>query len=179
MESTDTKTISFWGVFWIDASSHERIKQTFAQIAKFGEVKPNQNAAMHWLSNLGEGWLLIIDNADDTSIDLEQYFPKGNRGCVLVTTRNPAHKIHGNVGPGYFAFQEMEGDDANALLLRAAHQPEPWDADSSSWAARRTRLNSATRVSLRSGLNLNRFERNATNTTFPERSSANSDSILA
>ena len=94
---------------------------------------------MHWLSNLGEGWLLIIDNADDTSIDLEQYFPKGNRGCVLITTRNPAHKIHGNVGPGYFAFQEMEGDDANALLLRAAHQPEPWDADSSSWAAKITR----------------------------------------
>jgi tetratricopeptide (TPR) repeat protein len=126
-------------VFWIDASSHERIKQTFAQIAKIGEVEPNQNAAMHWLSNLEERWLLIIDNADDPSVGLEQYFPKGDRGYILVTTRNPAHKVYGNVGLGFFEFHGMEDDDARALLLRGAGHPEPWDADSSSWAAKITR----------------------------------------
>ncbi|KAM5459934.1 hypothetical protein McanCB49686_000970 [Microsporum canis] len=130
---------SFWGVFWIDASSHERIRQTYAEIGKFGKVEPNHSAAMHWLSNLEERWLLIIDNADDPHIDLHEYFPKGDRGCIIVTTRNPAHKVYGNIQPGFFEFQGMEDDDARALLLRAARLSEPWDADSSSWAVQITK----------------------------------------
>ena len=130
---------SFWGIFWIDASSHARTKQTYAEIAKFGKVEPNHIAAMHWLSNREERWLLLIDNADDPRIDLQEYFPKGDRGHIIITTRNPAHKVHGNVGPGYFEFQGMEDDDASALLLRAARLQEPWDADSSSWATKITR----------------------------------------
>ncbi|KAM5442096.1 hypothetical protein MferCBS31731_002925 [Microsporum ferrugineum] len=130
---------SFWGVFWIDASSHERIKQTYAEIGKFGKVEPNHSAAMHWLSNLEERWLLVIDNADDPHIDLHEYFPKGDRGCIIITTRNPAHKVYGNLTPGFFEFQGMEDDDARALLLRAARLSEPWDDDSSSWAVKITR----------------------------------------
>ncbi|EFE31879.1 uncharacterized protein ARB_01132 [Trichophyton benhamiae CBS 112371] len=129
----------FWGVFWIDASSHERIRQTYAEISKLGEVEPNHNAAMHWLSNREERWLLIMDNADDPHIELYEYFPKGDRGCIIITTRNPAHKVYGNMDPGFFEFQGMEDDDAQALLLRAARLSEPWDADSSSWAIKITR----------------------------------------
>jgi tetratricopeptide (TPR) repeat protein len=94
---------------------------------------------MHWLSNLEERWLLLIDNADDPRIELHEYFPKGDRGTIIITTRNPAHKVYGNVGPGFFEFQGMEDDDASALLLRAARLAEPWDADSSSWATKITR----------------------------------------
>ncbi|KAJ5569877.1 tetratricopeptide repeat domain-containing protein [Penicillium hispanicum] len=130
---------SFWGVFWIDASSHERTKQTYVEIAKFGKVEPNHHAAMHWLSNREERWLLLMDNADDPGIDLQDYFPKGDRGHIIITTRNPAHKIYGNVGPRYFEFEGMEGNDASALLLRAARLAEPWDPVSSSWATKITK----------------------------------------
>jgi tetratricopeptide (TPR) repeat protein len=130
---------SFWGIFWIDASTHERAKQTYAEIGKHGHVDPNQTAAMHWLSNRDERWLLIIDNADDPHIELQEYFPKGDRGYILITTRNPAHKVYGNVGPGYFEFQGMDHDDASALLLRTARLAEPWDVDSSTWATKITR----------------------------------------
>ncbi|KAF3895608.1 Tetratricopeptide repeat domain-containing [Trichophyton interdigitale] len=128
-----------WGVFWIDASSQERIKQTYAEIGKLGEVEPNHKAAMHWLSNREERWLLIIDNADDPRIDLHEFFPKGDRGYIIITTRNPAHKLYGNVNPGFFEFQGMEDDDACTLLLRAARLSEPWDADCATWAAKITR----------------------------------------
>ena len=111
---------SFWGVFWIDASNTERIKQTLADIARIAKVEPNANAAMYWLSNIKQRWLLLIDNADDRSIHLENYFPKGNRGHILVTTRNPAHKVHGNVGSGFYDFEKLDANDANQLLLRAA-----------------------------------------------------------
>ncbi|KAF2477702.1 uncharacterized protein BDR25DRAFT_275038 [Lindgomyces ingoldianus] len=126
---------SFWGVFWVDASTTERMKQTYAQISKVAEVEPNPNAAMHWLSNLEEQWLLIIDNADDPNIHLETYFPKGNRGHILVTTRNPAHKVHGNVGPGFFEFQGLNFQEANDLLLKAARVPTPWDSTSENSAS--------------------------------------------
>lgn len=111
----------------MDASTTQRIKQTYAVIAKIGEVDPNENAAMHWLSNLEHRWLLIIDNADDPRIPLEKYLPKGNRGHILITTRNPAHKVHGNVGPGFLEFRGLDNREANDLLLKAANQPIPWD----------------------------------------------------
>ncbi|KAL4929238.1 uncharacterized protein BDV17DRAFT_77899 [Aspergillus undulatus] len=127
---------SYWGVFTIDASTHERAKQTYAEIAKFGKLEPNQNAAMHWLSNRSEKWLLFIDNADDPRMELHEYFPKGDRGHIIITTRNPAHKVYGNVDPGFFEFQGMEENESSTLLLRAARLAEPWDATSSSWASK-------------------------------------------
>lgn len=90
---------------------------------------------MHWLSNLEHHWLLIIDNADDPRIPLEKYLPKGNRGNILVTTRNPAHKVHGNVGPGFLEFHGLNFREANDLLLKAANQPTPWDSMSETSAS--------------------------------------------
>lgn len=103
------------------------------------KVEPNYNAVMNWLSNREERWLLIIDNADNPRIELHEYFPKGDRGHIIITTRNPSHKIYGNVGPGSFEFHGMNDDDASALLLRTAQLAQPWDADSSSWATKITR----------------------------------------
>jgi tetratricopeptide (TPR) repeat protein len=78
---------------------------------------------MHFLSNLEQRWLLIIDNADTLGNKLEKYFPKGSRGHVLVTTRNPAHRIHGES----FEFQGLSAQEANNLLFKAAKIKAPWD----------------------------------------------------
>ena len=121
---------SFWGVFWIDASTVERIKHSLSGIAKIASprVEPErERCASYWLSNIKQRWLLLIDNADDRSIPIEEYFPKGKRGHIMVTTRNPAHKMHGNVGPGFFDFERLEVNDANQLLLKAANKTKPHD----------------------------------------------------
>ncbi|KAJ6202096.1 tetratricopeptide repeat domain-containing protein, partial [Bipolaris maydis] len=118
----------FWGVFWVDGSSRSRLKQTFSQnVSKIGKVDLNENAALHWLSNLSLPWLLIIDNADDPDLKLADYFPRGNRGHVLVTTRDPGKKMYGTAGDRFFEFQGLSTSDASSLLLKAAGQSEPWD----------------------------------------------------
>ncbi|KAF1944968.1 tetratricopeptide repeat domain-containing protein [Clathrospora elynae] len=120
---------SFWGVFWVDGSSHSRLKQTLSlNVSTVGGVEPNEKAALHWLSNLNHPWLLIIDNADDPDLRLDEYFPRGNRGHVLVTTRNPTNKSYGTVGDNFFEFHGLNNDDASCLLLKASGQVQPWDS---------------------------------------------------
>lgn len=119
---------SFWGVFWIDASSNEHAKQSFSTIARIGRVEPNERAAKNWLSSLGEAqpWLLIIDNADERSFPVEEYYPDGGYGSILITTRNPMLKVHGTIGLRYYHFGELEETESIELLLRAADEPLPW-----------------------------------------------------
>src|SRR4051794_6411383 len=94
----------FWGIFWIDASSDESAKHTFSSIAQIGGVDRNIRAAKTWLSSLELPWLLLIDNADDPKIPVEDYFPEGERGFVLVTTRVPHNKRHGTIGRRFYRF---------------------------------------------------------------------------
>ena len=119
---------SFWGVFWIDASSSEHAKQSFSTIARIGKVEQNERAAKSWLSSLGKDqpWLLIIDNADEASFPVEECFPDGNAGTILITTRNPMLKVHGTIGPRYYHFGELGETESIELLLRAADKPLPW-----------------------------------------------------
>ena len=117
---------SFWGVFWIDATSTETAKQSFAKIGKLGGMEATQNAGKHWLSNVTEPWLLIINNADDLGLDLSSLFPEGERGHILVTTRNPSFRIHATVGA--LEFTGLRKEDALLLLLRASGFRRPWDS---------------------------------------------------
>ena len=123
-----TESISFWGVFWIDASSKEHAEQSFSFLSRAGKVEPNERAAKSWLSSLSieRPWLLIIDNADDANFPVDQCFPGGESGTILITTRNPMLKVHGTVGPRYFPFAELKETESVELLLRAADQSLPW-----------------------------------------------------
>ena len=74
-----------------------------------------------YLTNSLEPWLLILDNADDPSLDISQYFPVGNRGSIIVTSRNPECRCHATVGSR--ELREMESDEAINLLLRSGDLP--------------------------------------------------------
>ena len=96
-----------------------------------GRVEPNERAAKHWLSSISEDkpWLLIIDNADDPDVPVESLFPDGNNSVLLITTRNPTLKVHGNTTPRYFHFVEHDKSSSVELLLKAADEPLPWSQD--------------------------------------------------
>ncbi|KXG49652.1 Tetratricopeptide-like helical [Penicillium griseofulvum] len=130
----------FWGVFWIDGSSYENAKHSFAGIAKVGGIEPNEKAAKNWLSSLQQPWLLLIDNADDPEVDVIRYFPGGERGVVLITTRNPANKGYGTDGSRFFHFDKLETEEASDLLLSAAAFPRPWGAQTRSYANRAAQI---------------------------------------
>ena len=122
MRATDIVS-SFWGVFCIDGRSHDRLQQSLVNIAVQARAAPNYSAALHWLSNQDKRWLLIIDNADDPAIDLYDYFPKGGRGYILITTRNPSLQALGNVSPGHLEFKGLLPSDARTLLFKTSGHP--------------------------------------------------------
>lgn len=117
---------SFWGVFWVDASSDENAQHSFRTIANVGGVDPNIKSATSWLSSLTYPWLLVLDNADNPDIPIDRYLPGGERGHILVTTRNPSLKKYGTIGGGSCQFERLEDEDAERLLLKAAEEPTPW-----------------------------------------------------
>jgi hypothetical protein len=51
----------------------------------------NEKAAKNWLMTRALPWLLIIDNIDDTEINVDDLLPQGIKGRILLTTRNPVH----------------------------------------------------------------------------------------
>ena len=116
---------SFWGVFTIDASSPGNAQQSFIAIAKACGTDPNERAAKSWLSSVDRPWLLLIDNADGTELEIERYFPDGEHGLILISTRNPDVKMHGTIGRRFYHFEKLDDEEANELLLRAADNNEP------------------------------------------------------
>ncbi|KAG8531409.1 uncharacterized protein KY384_003038 [Bacidia gigantensis] len=110
----------FWGVFYINASSKESAKHTYSSIAKNVGREPSEAAAKNFLTELDKPWLLIIDNADNPGMDLEDLFPGGERGVILITTRNPNNRVHGTFGKRFYVFEKLDEDAAIELILRTA-----------------------------------------------------------
>ena len=79
---------------------------------------------MSWLSSLNRPWLLLIDNADDPSMHIEDYFPPGEQGFILITTRNPQNRYLATIGCREFG--RMQDDEASDLLLKASNIAKPW-----------------------------------------------------
>ena len=52
-----------------------------------GRRQKSCTCATSVLENTSQSWLLIFDNADYTDMDLSRYFPKGEKGNRLITTR--------------------------------------------------------------------------------------------
>ena len=132
LNNTEFKTncfrCSYWGIFWIDASSEENAESDFASLGQQAGKGATFAAGIHWLSTHSKPWLLIVDNADDPEIDISRYFPAGDKGHILITTRNPEAVIYSTIGE--FHFRGIDPNKAITLLLRSTRQPSaPEDSD--------------------------------------------------
>ena len=73
----------------IDASSRATIEVSFASIGRHAGIPDTDiNVVLDWLSKNTQEWILIFDNADNRDVQLTPFFPKSNRGNILITTRN-------------------------------------------------------------------------------------------
>jgi hypothetical protein len=120
---TLTHELRFGRIFWIDTTTDETINFSFQTIAGYPEVTASgvkdMASVIHWLSEMDSNWLLIFDNADGKPNMISKSFPPGNRGNVLITSRNPEMKR--NVSSGaWIEVEDMEEEDAISLLLKAA-----------------------------------------------------------
>jgi tetratricopeptide (TPR) repeat protein len=115
--------LRFWNIYWIDATNDETINFSFKAIAGYPEASASgvkdMASVIHWLSGMDSNWLLIFDNADGKPSMVSKSLPSGDRGNVLITSRNPDMKR--NVSPrAWIEVEEMEKKDAISLLLKAA-----------------------------------------------------------
>ena len=117
----------FWGVFWVNAISQASAEEAFCSFARIDHLEEKFETGLHWLSTRKLPWLLIIDNANDTHFDYATYFPTGEKGHIIVTSRNPECKVHATIG--FEEFISLDESDAITLLLRSALLGDATDED--------------------------------------------------
>ncbi|KAG9125018.1 hypothetical protein FRC07_009303 [Ceratobasidium sp. 392] len=119
--ATVQKTRDMWSdIIYVDATTRDTTISGLEDFAKAKKIGEEHTDTIRWLGNCREQWLMVFDNADDPALDLPSFFPSGDHGSILVTTRisqlalraqgqNPACNIH-----------QMDGDEALELLLKTA-----------------------------------------------------------
>jgi Flp pilus assembly protein TadD len=109
-------------VFWVKAEQSDELMADYAAIAASlqipGYQQPEQPAVakafQRWLA-AQEGWLLILDNADDVAM-VKPWLPVGPRGHLLLTTRAQAL---GTVAQR-LELNKLPPEEGALLLLRRA-----------------------------------------------------------
>jgi tetratricopeptide (TPR) repeat protein len=109
----------YWGIFWIDASTDESIQQSFTQVARLLQVDENIESVRRSLANTSQPWLLVFDNADDPNFSLYPHLPTGNRGDIIITSRNPEFQQYNTVG--YKEVGRLSLEDSVLLLHKIVY----------------------------------------------------------
>jgi tetratricopeptide (TPR) repeat protein len=109
-------------VFWVKAELREELIEDFVAIAKVLHLPiaeaQNQilavNAVKEWFKT-HEGWLLILDNADDLKV-AQEFLPSGGKGHILLTTRA---SVTGQIAQAV-ELKKMSHPEGALFLLRRA-----------------------------------------------------------
>ncbi|KAH8911299.1 hypothetical protein BR93DRAFT_326599 [Coniochaeta sp. PMI_546] len=115
----------YTAVFTIRAASPETIKESYCNIGLLAGLQPTESAGRHFLAQQKEPWLLIVDNADDPSLQLCRLFPPGGAAHILITTRVRDFRQDGTRGS--LELKGLRESEALQLLLTRANIPRPWD----------------------------------------------------
>ncbi|QRV95837.1 kinesin light chain [Ceratobasidium sp. AG-Ba] len=107
-------------IVFVDATTHETAAAALAEFAKQKKIGESHEEGLQWLGNRRERWLMIIDNADDPKVDIRQYFPTGDTGSILVTTRIDQYALLSQGPKSEHMVSSMRPDEAMELLLRTA-----------------------------------------------------------
>ncbi|KAG8736677.1 hypothetical protein FRC10_009055, partial [Ceratobasidium sp. 414] len=115
------QTNQLWtNVVYINAVSKEAIVaalQGFALAKRIGET---HNDAIIWLGAREERWLMVFDNTYDPSLDIASFFPRGNHGSILVTTRVSYMRLLAQGPSSDCNVSSMDPEEAAELLLKTA-----------------------------------------------------------
>ena len=107
----------FSDVFYIDASSKETISADLSNIAITKGIGESEKATLDWFSRQREEWLLVLDNADDATLNLRPYLPSCSHGNILITSRNRDTCFY---APQSCQVSNMRSENARDLLLKIA-----------------------------------------------------------
>jgi tetratricopeptide (TPR) repeat protein len=101
-------------LIWVNAASRESVITGFAQAANTVDAsQPDEGAEkaaarfISWLANTRRPWALVIDDLTELS-DLEDLWPSGASGRVLITTRLPASAFEDAAAEAGSAVQDRD-----------------------------------------------------------------------
>jgi len=118
----------YTSIFWVDASSPAATAQSFVTIAGFitnnkVDLKDDEvvlQIVKSRISTWTDRWLIVFDNFDDPSAfasrDIKDYFPRGDNGAILFTSRHGDVKRLGHT----ITVAEMSESEGLELLFRQA-----------------------------------------------------------
>ncbi|CAE6468299.1 unnamed protein product [Rhizoctonia solani] len=109
-------------VIHVDSSSQTSIKDALQQFASAMAIGETHGATIEWLESQREQWLLVFDGADKPGIELPNYFPKGNHGRIIITTRRGDLKMYAQGPNSTHDVTRMREDEALELLVKLAYQ---------------------------------------------------------
>ncbi|PVF92035.1 hypothetical protein CPB86DRAFT_809401 [Serendipita vermifera] len=118
----------FESVVFLDGSSESRYRAGLVRYVRSLGPEHSQrsfNEALLFLSdsNFNTERLLIIDNVDDPSMDMEPLLPRASHNAIMITTRN--HILGHLASDGHLQLETMPEDEAIEALARASLQPWP------------------------------------------------------
>lgn len=104
----------FSEVLYVDASSAATLEVDLANISMDKTIGENAKDTISWLVRTRDRWLLILDNADDTDLNLQPFLPSCSHGNIIITTRNRQLDVYEKS----LEVSRMPKDDAKALFMR-------------------------------------------------------------
>jgi hypothetical protein len=124
---TIEKTRDMWtDIVYIDATSRETTISSLECFAAAKKIGKTYEDTIRWLGNRRERWLMVFDNADDPFLEISDFFPSGNSGSILITSRVADMALLARGPSSDCNVSSMEPEDALELLLKSARmQDEP------------------------------------------------------
>ncbi|KAI9677975.1 MAG: hypothetical protein M1822_008083 [Bathelium mastoideum] len=122
-DQTLANVLRYWGIFWVDVHRPSNAEKELVSVAKkLGHPAETLADARHALANTSKSWLLILDNADDPNFDYQIYFPPGDNGAVIMTSRVTECSSYGTIGSE--AIEGLDSRNSIQLLLKASNLAE-------------------------------------------------------
>ncbi|KAI5457324.1 hypothetical protein BGZ63DRAFT_457350 [Mariannaea sp. PMI_226] len=112
-------------VLWMQSDTQQKLAESYTVAAKRLHLEPEGSqkdadavttVLKTWLSECDVDWLLVFDNADDLQA-LRPFWPPGNRGAIIITSRNPAATHVADSGMRISPLTPDEGETLFITLL--------------------------------------------------------------
>ncbi|GAB1523555.1 hypothetical protein RhiTH_006705 [Rhizoctonia solani] len=107
-------------IIYIDSSTRESIEAGLQEVAAAKKIGDTHRSTLQWLESYHEPWLLVLDSANDPSVSIRDYIPRGNHGSVIITTRLSGMTTLARGQNSECSVSSMDSDDAMSLLLKCA-----------------------------------------------------------
>jgi hypothetical protein len=103
-------------VYLLDASSKETLEADLqALVQSQSDVYTD---ALLWLASTTRDWLIIMDNADDPSLEISLFLPRCSHGHVIITTRDRHRGILAPIST--HAVDGLPLEESTTLLLNTS-----------------------------------------------------------